>query len=252
MKYVVEYASLFAIAEAIRAKTGKTANLTLAQMPTEIEGIETGGGNAGVSKIALMLSLQPFVLTAEDLDGIAYISSILNYTMLSEITIPSSVKTIEPYTFSHCENLQKVTILEGLERIEGNMFSYSSLLKEIIFPKSLNYLGYSACAGCTALSKVTLNEGISKIEGSTFSNCSALTEIFIPKSVTRLDGLAFSNCTAMQLFDFTQHTEVPTLSSTNVFQNVPNTCQFKVPPALYEQWKAATNWSVYANQIIEG
>lgn len=35
---------LTAIANAIRGKTGKTAALTLDQMPTEIAGIETGGG----------------------------------------------------------------------------------------------------------------------------------------------------------------------------------------------------------------
>lgn len=35
---------LKAIADAIRGKTGKTDGLTLDQMPTEIEGIESGGG----------------------------------------------------------------------------------------------------------------------------------------------------------------------------------------------------------------
>ena len=35
---------LTAIADAIRGKTGKTGELTLEQMATEIAGIETGGG----------------------------------------------------------------------------------------------------------------------------------------------------------------------------------------------------------------
>ena len=37
---------LTAIANAIRAKTGKTESLTLEQMPTEIESIATGGGSS--------------------------------------------------------------------------------------------------------------------------------------------------------------------------------------------------------------
>ena len=37
---------LSAIADAIRAKTGKTDGLTLEQMPAEIASIETGGGSA--------------------------------------------------------------------------------------------------------------------------------------------------------------------------------------------------------------
>ena len=48
MKYVVEDTSLVAVADAIRAKTGKSDPLTLAQMPTEIESIE-GGGASGLS-----------------------------------------------------------------------------------------------------------------------------------------------------------------------------------------------------------
>ena len=46
MKYVVDGTSLTAIADAIRAKTGKSDPLTLADMPTEVEGIETGGGGS--------------------------------------------------------------------------------------------------------------------------------------------------------------------------------------------------------------
>lgn len=37
---------LSSIADAIRDKTGKTELLTLDQMPTEIAGIETGGGGS--------------------------------------------------------------------------------------------------------------------------------------------------------------------------------------------------------------
>lgn len=45
-KYVVKDTSLIAIAEAIRAKTGKSDPLTLADMPTTIANIETGGGGS--------------------------------------------------------------------------------------------------------------------------------------------------------------------------------------------------------------
>ena len=41
---------LSAIADAIRAKTGKTDSMTLAQMPTEIMGITTGGGGSSADE----------------------------------------------------------------------------------------------------------------------------------------------------------------------------------------------------------
>lgn len=43
MDYKVKGSSLTAIADAIRSKTGGADSLTLAQMPTEIEGIKSGG-----------------------------------------------------------------------------------------------------------------------------------------------------------------------------------------------------------------
>lgn len=50
-QYVVKDTSLTAIADAIRDKTGKTAGLTLAEMPTEIESIEGGGSSGDTSEL---------------------------------------------------------------------------------------------------------------------------------------------------------------------------------------------------------
>ena len=71
---------LTAIADAIREKTGKTEGLTLDQMPTEIEGIQSGGGGETMrNMISEVLSLVPvfddtwttvkFTLTSNQTDG---------------------------------------------------------------------------------------------------------------------------------------------------------------------------------------
>lgn len=52
---------LTAIADAIRGKTGKTEEMTLEQMVTEIVGIQTGGGSGG----GLTYDMGEFVLDAE-------------------------------------------------------------------------------------------------------------------------------------------------------------------------------------------
>lgn len=48
-KYSIEDSTLSAIADSIRAKTGKTAAMTPEAMPAEIEGIEAGGGTCTVT-----------------------------------------------------------------------------------------------------------------------------------------------------------------------------------------------------------
>ena len=253
MKYVVDSESLTAIADAIREKTGKTESLTLDEMPTEVASIKTGGGGStGVSKMALFVSGQPFTLTAEDLDGANLIRADVFYkSMLTEITVPSSVKTIENYAFSYHEALRKVTIHEGLEFLGGSAFEYCTSLEEVSLPSSLKDVEPFVFSGCTSLSKVTLADGLTTIGAYMFDGCTALEEIYFPKSITRIDSGAFSSCTGMKLYDFTQHTTIPTLNS-NAFIAIPATCKIKVPPALRNRWIASTNWSALTSNIVVG
>ena len=58
-------------------------------------------------------------------------------------------------------------------------------------------------------------------------------------------------CSALEVVDFSEATAVPTLHSVNTFQNTNNPFQIVVPDALYDQWKAARNWSSFANQIVK-
>jgi hypothetical protein len=254
MKYVVDSESLTAIADAIREKTGKTESLTLDEMPTEVASIKTGGGGStGVSKMALFVSGQPFTLTAEDLDGANLIKADLFYeAILTEVTVPSSVKTIEDYAFSYNETLRKVTIHEGLESLRNSAFGYCPSLEEVSLPSSLRDVAPYVFSGCTSLSKVTLADGLTTIGDHMFDRCSALEEIYFPKSITRINSGAFSSCTGMKLYDFTQHTTIPTLENSNAFSAIPTTCRIKVPPALHIQWIASTNWSALTSKIVVG
>lgn len=43
--------------------------------------------------------------------------------------------------------------------------------------------------------------------------------------------------------DFSDATAVPALSNTNAFSNTNSTYKIVVPDALYDSWRAATNWS---------
>jgi hypothetical protein len=54
----------------------------------------------------------------------------------------------------------------------------------------------------------------------------------------------------MKYYDFSQHTSVPTLPNANGFSYIPSDCEIRVPMALVDEWKAATNWSTYADKIV--
>ena len=83
-----------------------------------------------------------------------------------------------------------------------------------------------------------------------FNHCCSLTSITIPNGVTSIGAQAFNNCYSVAFYDFTAYTTVPKLERTNAFNNIPSDCQIRVPEALVDAWKAATNWSTYADHIV--
>ena len=95
-----------------------------------------------------------------------------------------------------------------------------------------------------------LDDGITSIGNSSFSNCYSITSITIPSAVTQIAQSAFSNCQNMRYYDFTKLSAVPTLDNANAFTGIPADCEIRVPMALVDEWKAATNWSTYADYIV--
>lgn len=59
------------------------------------------------------------------------------YSIIEELTIPSKVKVIEPYTFSDCNDLRVVNLPEGLETIKTGAFYACKSLESITFPATL-------------------------------------------------------------------------------------------------------------------
>ena len=93
-------------------------------------------------------------------------------------------------------------------------------------------------------------KGASKIIAYSFANCMQLNSVKIPSGITLIGGYAFYNCTSLVEIGFSKHTAVPTLVSADVFNSTSSSLAIKVPLALLDEWKAATNWSTYADKIV--
>ena len=104
---------------------------------------------------------------------------------------------------------------------------------------------------CNMLQKVEIGKNVTSIGTYAFNYCYSLASVVIPSGVTSIGERAFHYCCGMAYYDFRASKSVPTLSSTNAFNNIPSDCKIVVPDSLYSSWTIATNWSTYASKIVK-
>jgi hypothetical protein len=147
---------------------------------------------------------------------------------LGGVKIPAQITKFGERAFANCSSLQNINIPDGVTSIPGWMIGNGYSLKNIDIPDGVTSIGDNAFRYC---------------------NCFRGT-IIIPASVMSIGGYAFYNCVGVLVYDFTKHTSVPTLVAGSAFNNMSSDCQIRVPAALVDEWKAATNWSTFASKIV--
>ncbi len=158
--------------------------------------------------------------------GIGY-KAFFQCNILTNITIPSSVKNIGRYAFYGCTNLTSINIPASVKFIEQTALSGCSSLANISVdnnnanyksidgvlyskePKIVYYPGGKEILSkengieilCYPAGKVdknyTIPSNVESIEGTAFSGCKNLTSIVIPNSVIKIGYSAFEDCTGL-------------------------------------------------------
>ena len=200
-----------AIGNAIAAKGGSVTGKTFRQYATEISNLPSGGGG---TPIAVSVDVSDY-------------TGGTNFNFLGQITDvnwPSGIESIDSYAFENCKGLTSVTI-----------------------PNSVTSIGDYAFYYCERLTSVTIPNSVTWIGNYTFAECHGLTSVTIPSSVTGIYNGAFDYCISLTSITV-EATEPPTLSNANAFTNT-NNCPIYVPAESVDAYKAATNWSNFANRI---
>lgn len=177
-------------------------------------------------------------------------SSFNGCSSLASITIPNSVTKIDGYVFYHCRALASITIPNSITNIYGYVFYGCSSLVSVTIPNSVTSIYSYVFAYCDSLASITIPNSVISIGDAMFNNCISLASITIPKDVTSIGYSMFYNCYGVAFYDFTACTTVPTLTNTNAFTGISADCEIRVPVSLVDAWKAATNWSTYADHIV--
>ena len=122
------------------------------------------------------------------------------YSLVTEVTIPEGVESINSYIFANCKSITSVSIPDSIKRIGAYAFYGCSSL-EFNNYKGGNYLGnqknpYVAFVGVdsTEITSIEINSKTKIICDRTFSSCSNLEEVILPSTLVSIEEYAFYNC----------------------------------------------------------
>lgn len=174
-------------------------------------------------------------------------SAFQDCTSLTAVDLPS-LEELNYGSFYTCSSLASVDF-PNLKKISGNdTFRGCSSLMSVSFPY-LTSSGYDLFTDCKSLVSVNL-PSMTSLNNQAFRNCKVLSKLDFPK-VRSVGNNAFAGCSALNILILRSETAC-SLSNTSAFTGTPitsGTGYIYVPAALVDGYKAATNWSTYADQI---
>ena len=177
------------------------------QAETKEENIESSAENAQVVE----KSNELYEYTVDSETGEVTITKYLGNE--SVVVVPEQIENgkvvaIGGSAFYSCENLEKIILNEGLERI-GSDFIGRTAITELTVPQTVTEMP-RALYGADKLKKLVFEEGIKKIpdelsDSYYTSQYPKIEEVSIPESVEEIGTRAFYNCEGLEQIDLPEN-----------------------------------------------
>ncbi len=229
-------AGLTSIANAIRAKSGTSAQLNFP--------------NGFTDAVKEIQSAKPEQTKTVDItqNGTTTVTPD-NGNVLSDVTVNVNVPSETEAEDALVNRSIKAYTNDRLISVGAYAFCFCSDLTDVTMNK-VETIGVSAFNNCRKLSKANFPL-VTSITSSAFVSCSSLKRIEFPL-VTSLGATVFQQCSSLNTLIIRTPNDVCSLAATSSFNGTPiasGNGYIYVPDNLVDQYKAATNWTVYANQI---
>lgn len=158
------------------------------------------------------------------------------------LTLPNSIESIGDYAFAtNCGLSGDLILPDGLTFLGEGAFEYAGITS-VTIPSSLTRIGSLAFAG-TALTDVTISDGVEVIGANAFGSV-PLQNVIIPSSVTKIEDVAFNAAITVTMLATTP----PIIGETTFDDDIQSII---VPAGAGDVYKAAENWSEFADVIVE-
>lgn len=208
--------------------------------------ITVEGGKAVRLKTAGKYCDRDIVVTAEGGGNNTEIVDAIIGRTISEVS--SDTIDIGLYAFTYCKRLSKINFPNAIT-IQSYCFQYCESLANVTLPKVQSVGGYGFMS-CTSLVSIDMPR-IRSVSNYAFRKCTALTRIDLYETYS-IGTFTFYECANLETLILRKTDKVCTLSAINALQYTKieeGTGFIYVPKDLVDEYKSATNWSTYADQI---
>ena len=243
------------VADAIREKEGSTGLINPQEFSAKIRAIETGGGGETPTPDMPVIGdgkTYLYIRIAEKgrMNVPLYFSQTIAYGVRIDWGDGSNIQTLSgtgdrntSHTYAEVgDYVISLDVADGCTLGFGhNSSSYCVM----------GSTGNNGRVYCNMLQSAEIGKGVTSIGNYAFNFCYSLASVVIPQGVTSIGSYAFYYCYGVAFFDFRASASVPSLSATNAFNSISSDCKIIVPDGLYDDWKAASNWSTYASKIVK-
>ena len=149
-------------------------------------------------------------------------------------------------------DIEIASMYEGLPvtAIKSNAFSYNKTIASVIITANVAIIGDYAFQQ-SSVQSVTVQGDEVCVNAYAFYLCYDLVSFIAQGHVKEIGRMALYYCKNLKRVDFSNNTSIPTLYNSNAFADTHADLQIKVPANLINEWKKATNWLVYADNIVE-
>lgn len=127
---------------------------------------------------------------------------------LETVAIPDKIRDIQKRVFQDCVYLKSVTLPSKLKNIWENAFRGCTALTSVIFPNTVRSIGESAFRNCRTLSVIHWSDNLGQIHDHAFQGCSSLSELILPRSIQKIGKDAFSDCISLKKIRVCSNTEI--------------------------------------------
>lgn len=198
-------------------------------------------------------SYTKLVYNAVSATGYASFNGDIFATTISEVEFGDGVKRIPENFMAGNTSLTSIVIPEGVTEIGKWAFRNATALASISLPDSLESFGAYADNAMTfmgtKITSIVIPDKVTEMPRNMFARCNELVSITYGSGITQANYVASAALPKLAEIIFTSATP-PTISTDFLEDQTLANLQIKVPAAAVDAYKAAENWTAYADRIV--